>query len=261
MTIYNTINICIGHLPFPNEFFQYVDLMITPKYFYASYPRVIINDCDYGSEHGDLSEYAQLIWLYDNYEKVVDKKTFVRLFQYRRFVSPYEFGNLCSHSWAKRIEVEGLKDCQSIFERQASMELFNRPLSLPETVRGQYADCSVEEDIINFASFLKINGKMTDCEEIKFLTSTTLIPAANMGIFHRDHLYWLLAELKEASSFMLSKFYVKRSGYQRRVMGFLLERYNSFLLLHKRKQDMKPFFHGYHIILSKNHDVDRTINL
>jgi hypothetical protein len=259
--MHNTINICIGHTPFPNEFFEYVDLMIAPKYFYASYPRAVINDCDYGSERGDLSEYAQLIWLYDNYEKVVGKKKFVRLFQYRRFVSPNEFGDLCSHMWAKRIDVEDLKDCHSIFERQANMEMFNRPLSLPETVRGQYADCCVEEDIINFALYLKTIGKLTDSEEIKFLTSTTLIPAANMGIFDRDHLYWLLAELKEASGFMLSKFYVKRSGYQRRVMGFLLERYNSFLLLHKRKQDMIPFFHGYHIILSKYHDIDKTINL
>ena len=261
MATENTLNICLGHMPFPLAFRQYVDILLTPKFFVYPRQTILVDDNSQGKFGHTLSEYCQLIWLYDNYEIILEKYDYVRIFQYRRFVSPDMAGENCSLPWATRITSKQLGDFESSFSRRCENELFNQIYDLKETVYEQYSHAHIEEDMINFVNYLNMISIFSQSDTDKFMNDTIMIPACNMGVFHRQTLFWLLSQLKSASSFIHSKYFKERSGYQRRVMGFLLERLNSYLLIHKNPFHQRSINYGHHIIISDIHDIYRTENI
>lgn len=254
----NTLNVCLGHKPFPDKFRHHVDVMLSPRPLLSPFQTVVVDDNKFGQHGSSLSEYSQLIWLYDHFSKVINDYEYVRIFQYRRFVSPNDIGNVCSHPWAKWTKARDISRYDDAFRRACSGEMFNHPFGFPETVLGQYKNTHIEDDILNFARFLVESNKFSHSDESAFLNSVKLIPACNMGVFKTSTLLWLLAELKDASQFMNTKYFTPRPGYQRRVTGFLLERLNSYLLLSKYNGHRR---YGFHTIIADGPNIETTTNI
>ena len=88
-----------------------------------------------------------------------------------------------------------------------------------------------------------------------------MIPASNMGTFRAATLREILMTLKRAAQFIKTSYFTPRTGYQRRVLGFLLERLNGHLLLHRVESGLTKAAIGHHILISDGPLVTSTKEL
>jgi len=255
----NTLNICLGHIAFPERFRDHVDLMVAPRVIAGGRRLVVVDDSYFGENGSALSEYVQLLWLFEHFDTVVENFEYVRIFQYRRFVSPDEIGRPSAHPWEPRwIRPKEIGRHRGAFSRSSTVELFNRPVELPGGMIGQYADAHVLTDLLNFSRFLIDNDILNSESVARFLSQARLVSACNNGVFHRHTLKEILATLKRASAFVYAPDFVPRTDYQRRSVGFLLERLNSFLILERTRSGLSEPNFGYHILIGDSPVVSRT---
>ena len=255
----NTINICVGHLAFPSDFRNYVDLMIAPCIINDREHVRVVDDNYFGEYGSSLSEYSQLLWLYDQFDAIIGEYDYVRILQYRKFVARRQIGEPSSNQgWARWIRENQLRDCPEEFSRFSTSELFNTAFTLGEGILYHYATYHVLSDFINFSKFL-LDYEILDSQEVaRFMTGSILIPASSMGVFRRETLREILAPLRRAAEFIKTPYFVPRTDYQRRVLGFLLERLNSYLILSRIDADLSEGNFGHHTILSDGPIIEPT---
>lgn len=258
MSTPNTLNICLGHIPFPESFCEHVDLMIAPRLVTGPRRVAVVDDSYFGESGSSLSEYVQLLWLYDHFDAIVSSYEYVRVFQYRRFVARIQFGQPSSAPYANWIRADELSQCPNEFSRSCAGELFNRPFQFDGGMLGQYASWHVLVDMLNFSKFLIEEGIFDPLRTAAFLTESKLIPACNMGNFRTATLREILSTLKRAAAFLRSSYFVSRTGSQRRTVGFLLERLNSYLILMRIGAGASEPNFGHHIILSNGPSIPVT---
>lgn len=230
----NTLNVCIGHLPFPQKYASFVDLTLSPVVCAGeSGRRAIVRDELYGVNGHSLSEYAQLFWLHKHLDSLASGYSYLNLFHYRRFVArrPVEGNKAVNNPWITLIQADELDNFQDCFERDSSGNCFNSRVVFGDGVLTQYACAHVFEDILNFTKFLLEIEMFTPLDAARFLRTQELVPACSVGIYHVEVFRKLFAYLGAAAEFLASEYFVPREGYQRRNMGFLLERLHSFLIL------------------------------
>lgn len=257
----NTLNICIGHLPFPKGGNQYIDLMLTPNLVEGSHSIAIIPDSIYGPHGNTLSEYAQLIWLNKSLHNIESKFEYIRIFHYRRFVSetPPNKGEKSKNlPWATVINKEDVELFENCFSRQSNKEIYNSPVEFKNGVLGQYGEAHCIDDILNFTIFLLKAGIFTTQDAAEFLKQTILIPSPNIGVFHVSTYKLLFNILEAASDFLHSPLFTLRSGYQRRSTGFLLERLNSFLIMKIIEVDPNRGKFGHNMIIAESPIISHT---
>ena len=121
----NTLNVCLGHVSFPSDFIRYVDLMLSPRSVEVTCQAIVVDDSYYGEHGSALSEYVQLLWLYDNFDTIVGNYEFVRIFQYRRFVSHARVGRRSNQDYVRWIKTDELVRREKDFSRFSTTELFN----------------------------------------------------------------------------------------------------------------------------------------
>lgn len=256
-----TLNICLGHEPFPLAFSDYVDLTIAPFPLNCPGWVEVVRDDYFGVNGHSLSEYAQLLWLYENFDRLTYGYGFVRIFQYRRFVAQKNYGQPSSLPWALRIKPVELANCKPEFDRQCSEELFGAPFQFERGMIQQYADAHILSDLLTFTQFLLEQNILDSNSAVLFLTQPSLIPSCNMGIFRKDTLRWILSTLNQASAFLQSENYTARTGYQRRSLGFLLERLHSYLILMRITAGLSRPVFGHQIIMSETDQISTTTEL
>jgi hypothetical protein len=261
MAVSNTLNICLGHVPFPVEYREHVDLMIAPNLVLGPYRVAVVPDSLFGPNGSALSEYAQLLWLSDNFDAITSGADFVRIFQYRRFVSEKPLPGVPSTNqpWSMTITAGDLASCGKEFDRFCGAELFNRPVRFDGGMLMQYASAHVLEDMLSFVKFLLEIRVFDPRHAAAFLNVEAVIPACNMGTFRKETLRSLLLILKRAAEFLKSSYFVPREGYQRRNMGFLLERLHSFAILQRVQSAMSPRNFGNNIVISESPVVSLTM--
>ena len=88
MSAQNTLNVCLGHLPFPQTHERHIDLMIAPRLIAGPTRLALVDDSSFGPHGSALSEYVQLLWLLERLDGIAAGCEYVRIFHYRRFVSP-----------------------------------------------------------------------------------------------------------------------------------------------------------------------------
>lgn len=225
----NTVNICVGHQPFPVPGF--IDLMISPRPLSALHAAVVADDAAHGPHGSSLSEYSQLLWLYEHFQDVIGGHEFVRIVQYRRFVARRRIGRRTNHDFARFVTPAELPAQHADFSRATAHELFNGTCAFRGGMLGQYAGAHVLRDMLSFARFLLEEDILDSAGVATFLTSPVTIPASSIGVFRASTLAALLGELRRAAAFLHSSAFIARTGYQRRVLGFLLERLQAHLLL------------------------------
>lgn len=257
----NTLNVCLGHVSFPPEFIRYVDLMLSPRDVSAPCRSIVVDDSYFGEHGSALSEYVQLLWLYDHFDSIVDGHDFVRVFQYRRFVSHGRVGRPSNRRHMRWIKADELLRREKDFSRHSTTELFNEIYKSRKTMLKQYEAAHVLIDMIHFSKFL-LEAEVLDTKQIaSFLSSPQLIPACNMGTFRVATLREVLMTLRKAAAFIETSDFTPRAGYQRRSLGFLLERLNSHLLLQRVESGSTQAAFGHHILISDGPEVTNTTEL
>jgi hypothetical protein len=257
----NTLNVCLGHVSFPRDFIRHVDLMLSPRVVAVPSHAIVVDDGYFGDHGSALSEYVQLLWLYDHFDSIVDDYEFVRIFQYRRFVARARIGRRSNQNHIRWIKADELTHREKDFSRFSTTELFNQIYKHREGMLRQYESAHVLVDIVNFSKFL-LEAEILDSQQVaSFLSAPAIIPACNMGTFRAATLREILMTLRRAAEFLNTSYFTPRSGYQRRVVGFLLERLNSHLLLHRVRSGLSKARLGHHILISDGPSVTTTKEL
>ena len=104
----NTLNVCLGHVSFPLDFIRYVDLMLSPRLVEVPCRAIVVDDSYFGEHGSALSEYVQLLWLFDHFDTIVGDYEFVRIFQYRRFVARSRVGRRSNQGHIRWIKTDEL---------------------------------------------------------------------------------------------------------------------------------------------------------
>lgn len=228
------LNICIGHKPFPQAYVHYFDYMLSP-FPIASEGRVkVVSHYLFGDNGPSLSEYAQLFWVLANLDHLLNGETHIRTFHYRRFVSDGQtgLGEACSLPWAKTVKENQLGLFSQDFVRSGSGEMVNTVHRFPhERILGQYTIVHHLEDLLVFAKFLMKENILSPIDTAQFLLSDVIIPGSSIGVLSVENFRKIYSVLFKASTFINDPNYIMRTGYQRRNMGFMLERLNSYLLI------------------------------
>ena len=233
---------------------DYVDAMISPFNFSGSefFKIFPIDDAQFGPHGHALSEYSQLLGLNDKFEEIVQGYEFVRLFQYRKFVSACRRGRGSSWTYARWLPPERLSSCASEFHRHCDRELVSKPLGLTAKSGGmamQYDKYHNIEDLFLFSLFLVREGVLSETSIAEFITQPDLIPSGTLGVFRRTTLKPILEKLALAAKFLESPLFIPRDGPQRRNVGFLLERLNSYLIFVHMREAGKNIATGQIIVL------------
>jgi hypothetical protein len=257
------LNVCVGHQPFPKAYAHYVDYTISPLLLHGVNRLIVVPDSLYGENGSSLSEYAQLFWLNRNLEKLLRGQTHIRLLQYRRFVSDgsVQVARPSSVGYAKVIREDQLQYHAGDFLRYGESELVNAPFKFAGGVLGQYATSHELEDILDFAKFLHKSSILSKLDVAQFLRYNLLIPASTIGVLSIQNFKRIFEILHRAAAFLNEKNFTVRKGYQRRNMGFLLERLNSHLLLEGIQKGLIKCKHGEHIVISESDRIIHTVDI
>jgi len=258
----NTLNVCLGHLPFPQTHERHIDLMVAPVLIAGPRRLALVEDSRYGTHGSALSEYAQLLWVADHLESLAQGRDHIRIFHYRRLVaaSAPTVGKRSSNlQWATVIQATDLDAFEAEFDRTSRGDLFNTPVQFQAGMLYQYAANHVLEDMLNFARFLTGQQILSDTECADFLAARVHIPSCNIGVFSTRCYAEIFATLRRAATFLDSPYFVLRPGYQRRSVGFLLERLHSHLILKRIAGKRSPPAFGHNIVISESDVVSHTV--
>jgi hypothetical protein len=235
--------------------------MVSPKLIEGVTRLALVEDKLFGPNGSALSEYAQLLWIHEHIDRVLGGLNYIRIFHYRRFVTPHEPSNgkpSVNLPWATVITEKELAAHDKAFERQVEHELFNTPAQFGGGMLAQYAVSHVLEDMMNFCVFLLESKIMPPTEVAIFLRENIHIPSCNIGVFTRQTFVDIFGVLRRAAEFLFSRHFVPRDGYQRRSAGFLLERLNSFLILKRIREGVSEERLGHNIVISDSEIVSAT---
>lgn len=176
-----------------------------------------------------LSEFLQLFVLAEQLDPADDEPIF--LFQYRKFITP-------APTRADPLAYRGHSYTPDEAARAFPSADLLAPLTGPivgeiiaADVAQQYAAFHIASDFVCFCMALTDSGLFSPSETADFARAQALIPSATLGIYPTSTLVRHLAILRHAWNAFRDRDYVPRSGDQRRVGGFLLERLHSFLVL------------------------------
>jgi hypothetical protein len=262
MNAVNTLNVGLGHLPFPQAHVDHIDLMVSPRFIAGPNQLAVVDDSLFGQNGSALSEYVQLLWLLDHLDVVTVGYSYLRIFHYRRFVSrekPRVGQRSTNLPWSTAISSAELSSFASEFGRFSDTEVFNTKVQFGDGMLAQYARAHVLEDILNFTKFLIEIGVFSSSEASNFLRESTNIPACNIGVFSLETFRSIFSVLRKGADFVHSPYFVVRQGYQRRSVGFLLERLNGYLILKMiRNGEVKANF-GHNIVISDDAVVSVTL--
>lgn len=257
-----TFNVCLGHLPFPQSHERHIDLMVAPVLIAGPRRLALVEDSRFGVHGSALSEYAQLLWLAEHLQSLAGDCDHVRIFHYRRLVAaaaPTVGRRSSNLQWATVIQPSELDAFEAEFDRVSRGEVFNTPVQFQAGMLHQYAVNHVLEDMLNFAKFLTAQGILSDTECAEFLAARVHIPSCNIGVFTTRCYAEIFDTLRSAATFLDSPYFVLRPGYQRRSVGFLLERLHSHLILRRIAAKRSPPAFGHNIVISESDVVSHTV--
>ena len=89
----------------------------------------------------------------------------------------------------------------------------------------------------------------------QFLRGDVLIPGGSIAVLSVENSRKIHSVLFQASTFINDPNYMARTGYQRRNMGFMLERLNSYLLIKGVNEGSIEPKAGVHMIVSDDPEI------
>ena len=256
---------CIGHKP-PRFQISQPYTLVSPESFSAP-STLVIPDSSYGELfHGNiLSEYTQLFGLVEHLKSsnsALDEKIYI--FQYRKFISLKKTLSISTNNpWtftADSVLAESIFPNLNELDSLPCSYLLGPCVNFSQSLAKSYSISHLIEDFVGFCIALRSVPEFTAKRCSAFLNCEILIPAPSLGVTTIGKLIEIMDILKVVWSEFASNYYTPRTGYQRRVGGFLLERLHSYLLYEFFFiQGNKGALSGYQITVSDNTHVEVTI--
>ncbi len=251
---------CIGHLPplfKPAEPFTFVSPNTN-----QSLASLVIPDDSLGPtcDGKILSEYTQLFGLADHL-MITKERHKLYLFQYRKFVSlspgAIKASNM-SYAYAS-----DANEALTIFPRYSDLSALMDfglvgPAVRVKSLVHQYAVHHYVEDICAFCSALTYIKEFDPLRIARFINCPVIFPAPSLGLVDSEIFQDQMKTLRETWNIFAANYYQARSGYQRRVGGFLLERLHSFLMTEQLEKANYNAVRGYQIIISNESTIIPT---
>jgi hypothetical protein len=196
---------------------------------------LVIDDRRFGDavDGGELAEYSQLFGLHDlllSGDVVVEH---LYLFQYRKFISTTVGGAESVSPW---IRVLTPLLASVVFPEDAQLKAFSARLAVGsifdfgESISSNYARVHVIDDLVMFTAACAQSGVLDPADIKTFASMRGVIPSPAVCCIHVDVFIRIIGILKAVWASYSPHYRVARTGYQRRVAGYLLERLHSFLL-------------------------------
>ena len=210
-----------------------------------------------------IGEYYFLFLIRRQIENQTSLKS-ITLSQYRRFATVRSIGqpatnqpyaNLISKTEASSSNLENL-----IVAKKDGWLLSSLFAASPN-VAYQYSRHHILRDWLRFLADSFDAGLLTQAEITESAFINCLIPAPSNGVFPVQYLIEHLIKLEACARAFVHGGYQPRDAYQRRVIGFCLERLHSYLLLASLSK-LKINFNeaaGQQIVVSETDAVKPTI--
>lgn len=196
---------------------------------------LVVDDNRFGPsvDGSSLAEYSQLFGLHDRLLSgdIVADDLF--LFQYRKFISP-SFGGFESVSpWVRVLPPEmapgifpSIEQLNTLGPRLAVGSVFD----FGESISSNYARVHIIEDLVMFTAACAKSQALNQVDIRSFATLRGIIPSPAVCYIQVDLFIKIVDILKSVWDHYYPHYQLVRTGYQRRVAGYLLERLHSFLL-------------------------------
>jgi hypothetical protein len=182
-----------------------------------------------------FGEYASLFSIKNDLRRAAEGDTLITICQYRRFVFNRKLGRKSkTMPWCMVLsheEIVNLNIKEEYLPLSKNSFLIGSPINI-KSIMEQYSEYHYIRDLLKFTSILIDLELLTNTEALNFLNQQYVIPAPSCGTFPLAAFIEIFDLLELAANGFWNNGYRPYSDlYQCRVIGFLLERLNSFLLL------------------------------
>lgn len=202
-----------------------------------------------GIDGGTLAEYSQWFGLGDLLASgdVVADELF--LFQYRKFLSPILGGVDANAPWLRVLSPD---TAPAVFPTPEQIDAYACRLAVGsvfdfgESIAANYARVHVVDDLVMFAAAIADSGALSEQDIRSFATLRGIIPSPAVCYLHADLFVRIVGILRRVWESFHPHYRVERTGYQRRVAGYLLERLHSYLLCKWLMDGTEPDIRVWH---------------
>ena len=157
----------------------------------------------------------------------------VLLTQYRKFVTHADIGVVePDFPYLKLVPPEALPalPLEALLPRPGQDWLLSGPMTCADGAGQQYASCHIARDLLRFLADAVDAGAIDDRKAMGTVSLRTLLVSPTLGVYPARAFFDVFGRLERAATAFLDGGYRPRDGYQRLVVGFCLERLNSFLV-------------------------------
>ena len=156
----------------------------------------------------------------------------IAISQYRRFVANRAMGAAATNQpFARVIDVAtaGQDEVGELIQAKAHGWLISSIWNM--FVTSQYAKSHILRDWYRFLADAQDGGALAAEDVAGAGLEMRFLPSSSIGVFPAIHLREILVTLEACAITFAHGGFVERGGYQRRVIGFCLERLQSYLIL------------------------------
>jgi hypothetical protein len=183
--------------------------------------------------------------------------------QYRRFVARKPLGRPSSnapHARTLRADEAGNEAVAKLLLPKSGDWLVGSALKT-RSVMAQYARHHPLRDWLRFLADGIDDGAIDQTQALRASEETILIPAPSVGVFPTSVLFDHLSVLRKAALGFRKRGFIARDDYQRRAIGFCLERLHSWLVLELRSvnENLYSSADGFQIIVNQCERVEHTV--
>jgi hypothetical protein len=213
-----------------------------------------------------FNEYSSLFYLNRKIENLKSENSLITICQHRRFVLNKKLGQTSGNMpWSTVLtnqQVNELNINELIKPINNDHYLIGTSIKV-QSILSQYATAHFLRDILKFSTIIIESDILSEKDMLDFLNSEVLIPAPSCGSFRLDtHINIFCILEKAAKAFWNFGYRPYADQYQSRVMGFLLERLNSFLLIKEISAfNLRYFPEGYTTLSTQDLDTPLTFGL
>ena len=188
------------------------------------------------ADHRRLGDYAALFQLCNLLSKAGNTSGQITIAHYRRFVLNAPLGlKSTNQPWSRVLTPSAMDDLaieEEVLPLPGQDYLIGTGFPLSHGMLANYASSHYTRDILRFTANAVDCGVLSNAEAFHFLSQPILIPAPSCGSFPLDQFLSMMKKMERvAKSFFVDGYQANQDPYQGRVLGFLLERFNSYLLL------------------------------
>jgi hypothetical protein len=220
------------------------DFPLWPGFSYFEYQRRMPKDKSFSENMNEDSIFCEYSAIFNLARKLrgegVQNGDLITICQHRRFVLNEPKGRPAINLPAHVIPPDDMLNVvfgMELLPRHRQNFLIGSALGLNNGIMHQYAQSHYIRDILRFCSDLVDSDIFNNAEAEDFINQKVLIPAPNCGTFEAEFFLDMMDTIEAAARvFWGGGYKAYDDTYQFRVLGFLLERLNSWILLRRLAQ-------------------------